>query len=572
MSVSHWRQPVPPAFWHAWVPPRLHRVVRWAAWLAAAGTLIGFSLVVVYALLASRFDMEQAARPPTGTRVLDRNGEEFAMPGARARPLLRREDVPPFLVDALRAREDARFYEHRGVDLRGLTRAFWRNLRDRRFTQGASTLSMQLARNVFGLKQKSIDRKLLEIAVTLRLESRFTKDEILTHYLNTIYFGAGAVGLEQAAQTYFGKSARDLSNGECALVVGIIRGPHVFSPFRNLPAALEQREQTLDRLVAMGLIDRLERDRLAAEPVRLVPESRRATQSSHALQAVRRELDWLLEQLGAAPTGLTVHTTLDAGWQNRLERELALVMARLESDPAWPHPTHAAHPAATEAAYLQCAAVTTEIRTGDILALIGGRDFGHSSFDRSRSSRDLGPVFELIVAAAAADADRPVRSGQPVQTGRSAGPAAVARVARRCGLNGRLADTEDLYRGAAAATPWELSVALATLANDGQRPTASLIREVRDASGTSIFQARPRLVPAVRPAAATAALQVMRSSGSTRTLVGATASERDAWMLRLGPTGATALWLGFDKPVPITTEPRLRALLEEIVRRLQNRQ
>src|SRR5690606_30399074 len=138
--------------------------------------------------------------------------------------------------------------------------------------------------------------------------------------------------IEQAARTYFDKSTRDLSEGECALIVGIIRGPHIFSPFRNLDAAIEQRNQTLNRLVTMGAIDQTKRDRLAAEPVKLVSDDQRETQTSYALQAVRRELDRVLENSDIALGGLHVHTTLDASWQNRLEVELSRAVEDLEDE------------------------------------------------------------------------------------------------------------------------------------------------------------------------------------------------------------------------------------------------
>ena len=358
------------------------------------------------------------------------------LPAVSGRKLVKRADIPDFLVKSLRAREDARFFEHSGVDVRGLTRATVRNLKDRDFTQGASTLSMQLARNTFKMKQKSMHRKLLEIALTLRVEARYTKDEILTHYLNRIYFGAGADGIEQAAHTYFGKTTRDLSDGECAMIVGIIRGPHIFSPFRNLDAAIDQRDQTLNRMIAMGFIDKARRDAIAAEPVKLVDEEQRETQTSYALQAVRRELDRILEDDDIQLGGLQVHTTLDAAWQNRLEIELTHAVEDLEREKTWTHPTEANHVAGTEPAYVQYAAVTTETKTGAMLALIGGRNYSHSRFDRTRSSRDLGSAFEPFVAAAAAERGKLVLPGKPVQTGRQIGPAEVERIAKRCGIAG----------------------------------------------------------------------------------------------------------------------------------------
>lgn len=536
--------------------------------LVAAVAFTGF--VFFYFMLAMRFDLEEVAKLPAGTTYFDRKGEEITAPGGTGRKLVKRGDIPDFLVKSLRAREDARFFEHGGVDVRGLIRATVRNLKDRDFTQGASTLSMQLARNSFKMRQKSLHRKFLEIALTLRVEARYSKDQILTHYLNRIYFGSGANGIEQAAQTYFAKPARDLSDSECALLVGIIRGPHIFSPFRNLDAAVQQRNQTLNRLLTMGLIDQKRRDALAAEPVKLVSENERETQASYALQAVRRELDRILEANNIQLGGLDVFTTLDASWQNRLEVELTRAVEDLELEKSWPHPTHASHAPGTDPAYIQYAAVTTETRTGAVLALIGGRNYRHSRFDRTRSSRDLGSAFEPFVAAAAAERGKLVLPGKPVQTGRQIGPAEVERLAKRCGIAGPFLKTEDLFRGSVAATPMEMSVGLATLGNQGKRPKPYLVREIRDAGGEVIYTSSAALTAALSPSAALDATSVLKRAGSTRSFTGATGSERDAWTLRLGPTGSTAIWLGFDQPAKIASETRLNSLLDEFVKRLGN--
>ncbi|MGL4401532.1 MAG: transglycosylase domain-containing protein [Luteolibacter sp.] len=568
--MSTWR-PIPPLpFWKRWLPDWLHGPVRLLVMLSVIGFVVLSGFVFFYFMLAMRFDMNEVGKLPAGTTFHDRQGVEITAPGGQGRKLVKREDIPDFLVKSLQAREDARFFEHYGVDVRGLLRATVRNIKDRDFTQGASTLSMQLARNSFNMKQKSLHRKFLEIALTLRVEARYTKDEILTHYLNRIYFGAGADGIEQAAQTYFGKSTRDLSDGECALIVGIIRGPHIFSPFRNLDAAIEQRDQTLKRLITMGLIDPSRRDRIAAEPVKLVNEEHRETQTSYALQAVRRELDRVLADGDIQLGGLQVRTTLDSGWQNRLEIELTRAVEDLEREKSWKHPTEANHVSGREPAYIQYAAMTTETKTGATLALIGGRNFTDSRFDRTRSSRDLGSAFEPFIAAAAAERGKLVLPGKPLQTGRQIGPLEVERLAKRCGIAGPFLQTEDLFRGSVAATPLEMSIGLATLGNQGKRARPYLIQEIRDATGEVIYTAKPQLSAALSPAAALDATSVLRRSGGTRTFTGATGSERDAWTLRLGPSGATAIWLGFDKPTAIAPEPRLKSLLEEFVERLGN--
>lgn len=568
--MSTWRPISPPPFWKRWLPEWTHGPITLLFQLGILA-LIGFSaFAFFYFMLAMRFDLDEVAKLPAGTIYHDRSGAEITAPGAASRKLVKREDIPDFLVKSLRAREDARFFEHNGVDFRGLLRATVRNVKDRDFTQGASTLSMQLARNCFKMTQKSLHRKFLEIALTLRVESRYQKDEILTHYLNRIYFGAGADGIEQASRTYFGKATRDLSESECALIVGIIRGPHAFSPLRNPEKAVEQRRQTLNRMLTMGFINAARRDTLAAEPLKLADEDSRETQTSYALQAVRRELDRILDESAIQLGSLHVHTTLDAAWQQRLETELTHAVEDLEKEKTWVHPTPQDHIPGSKPAYVLYAAITTETRSGGILALIGGRNFGHSRLDCTLARRDLGSAFEPFVAAAAAERGKLVLPGKPVQTGRQIGPAEVQRIAKRCGIAGPFLDTEDLFRGSVAATPMEMSIGLATLGNQGKRPQPYLIREIHDAAGEVIYQAKPRLTAALSANAATDATSVLRKSGGTRSFTGATGSERDAWTLRLGPSGATAIWIGFDKPTAIAREPRLKSLLDEFVERLGN--
>ena len=569
--MSTWRAIPPPPFWQRWLPERLHGPLRWLAKLSIIGLVVVSGLAFFYFLLAMRFDLDEVARLPADPIYYDRRGKELPSPAGAGRRLVSRKDIPDFLVQALQAREDARFYQHGGVDVWGLGRATLRNLKDRDFTQGASTLTMQLARNTFDIRAKSLHRKFLEIALTLRIEAHYSKDAILTGYLNRIYVGSGCHGIEQAAQTYFGKATRDLNEGECALIVGIIRGPHLFSPLRHLNAAIEQRNQTLGRMLAMGFITEARRAAISAHPIKLANDDQAEIQPSYALQAIQRELNQILDERDIRLGGLRVDTTLDAAWQERLDTELTRAVAALEQEKSWAHPTHAAYQTGDKPLYVQYAAVTTETCSGAILALIGGRDYQHSRFDRTRSTRDLGSAFEPFVAAAAAERGKLVLPGKPVQTGRQIGPAEVERIAKRCGIAGPfLLQTDDLFRGSVAATPLEMSVGLATLGNKGKRPKPFLIREIRGAEGKSLYTAAADLSPALSPNAALDASSILRRHAGTRCFTGATGSERDAWTLRLGPGGATAIWIGFDLPTVIASERRLKSLLDEFVDRLGN--
>jgi len=568
--MSTWRPLAKTPLWKRYLPAWLHGPLALAFQLLVAAAVIGLGVVFFYFILASRFDMDEVAKLPREAVFLDRTGKELEVAGASGRRMVERGEIPDFMVKALAAREDARFFEHGGVDFRGLARATVRNVKDRDFTQGASTLTMQLARNTYEMRAKSLHRKALEIALTLRIESRYSKDEILTNYLNRIYFGAGAYGVEQAARTYFGKTTAELHPGECAMIVGIIRGPHIFSPLRNMEAAVEQRDQTLARMVDAGFITQQRLEEVKAMEIKLAKEGQSGLRPSYALRQVKRELEKVMEREDITAGGIRVFTTLDAGWQTRLESELERAVVNLEAEKGWPHPRIGAHEAGAEAEYVQFAAVTTETKSGAVLALIGGRDFADSRFDRTHSKRDLGSAFEPFVAAAAAERGKLVLPGRPVQTGRQIGAAEVERLAKRCGISGPFLDTEDLFRGAVAATPMEMSVGLATLGNKGRKPRPHFISRIEDADGNVIYRAKPDTTAALGAQAAQEAVTVLKNSSGTRCFTGATGSERDAWMLRLGPSGSTAIWIGFDEPKKIADEKRVNELLGEFVERLGN--
>lgn len=567
--MSTWRPITKTEFWRRWLPAWMHTPVILFFWAFVCLGLVGLCVVTFYYIQASDFDLDKVGTLPKENIYHDGSGIVIEMSGVGGSKITKRSDIPDDLVHALIAREDASFFEHSGVDFRGLARATVRNIKDRNFTQGASTLTMQLARNTFEMRAKSLHRKALEIALTLRIEGRYSKDEILTSYLNRIYFGSGAYGVQQAAETYFEKPLAELHSGECAMIVGIIRGPHIFSPLRNLDLAIEQRDQTLNRMVDVGYFTRERAEEIKAMKIVLNEKPQQnEVQRSYALRAVKQELEDLMEKENILINGLHVYTTLDMAWQARLEDELNLSVRALETEKGWPYASHANHEIGTVANYVQYAAVTTETKSGAILALIGGRDFSHSTYDRTYAKRDLGSAFEPFVAAAAAERGKLVLPGKPVQTGRQIGAMEVQRLAKRCGISGPFLDTEDLFRGAVSATPMEMSVGLSTLGNKGNKPRPHLIRKITDGDGNTIFQVKIKAQPALSKSAAEDAVSVLKNMSGTRSFMGATGSERDAWVLRLGPSGSTAIWIGFDTPKKISSEQRLKALLEEFVKRL----
>lgn len=540
--------------------------IRWGIRAGLVGLLVVFVLGLFYYVKASRYDLDKVAELPVPNEYYGRDGELLDRESSEMSGTVKRDELSDFFVDCLRVREDERFFEHPGVDLRGLVRASWRNVRDWDFTQGASTLSMQLSRNTYDMREMSLHRKFLEIALTLRMEAAYSKDEILTYYVNRIYFGSGCHGIGSASHTYFGKSVSELHRGEEAMLVGIIRGPHIFSPFRNLNAARDQQHEVLERMVAVGEISESEAREIRGLPIDLVPESERGDDRSYALQAIERELSQIREAEDIRLDGLRVETGLLAGWQMRLETELTEVLRAAESSEHWEHPIHAEHESgAAKIDYLQCAAVTLDYRTGEVLAYVGGRDFLDSRLDRAvRARRDLGAVFEAWIAVAAAERGKRILAGKPVLTGRQLGASEVARLARRCGLGGPFLDTEDLFRGSAAATPMEVATGLATLAHAGRRPDPHLVTRIVAADGRELYRRKTSTTQAISAHAANGALKLFKEHGSSKCFYGATGSRHDAWILRIGPTGATAIWLGFDQPQALGPADRVAALLKRI--------
>lgn len=567
--MSTWRPITEARFWMRWLPVCLHTPLVMMFWASLCLLVVGLGVMFYYYLEASKFDLDEVGKLPKENTYYDRSGKLIDVPDDRAGKNVKRADIPEDLVHALIAREDARFFEHGGVDVRGLARATLRNIKDRNFTQGASTLTMQLARNTFEMRTKSLNRKAVEIALSIRIEGSYSKDEILTNYLNRIYFGSGAYGIEQAAQTYFGKTTSELHAGECAMIAGIIRGPHIYSPLRNFEKAINQRDQTLARMVEAQIITQARADEIKAIKIELNEKSKQnGAQRSYALLAIKEELELLMERENILLNGLKIHSTIDIGWQTRLESELNLAVSGLEKEKGWQHHIHSKHEHGMVVDYVQYAAVTTETKSGEILAYIGGRDYTHSTYDRTNAKRDLGSAFEPFVAAAAAERGKLVLAGKPIQTGRQIGPQEVQRLAMRCGISGPFVNTEDLYRGVVSATPMEMSVGLATLGNKGNKPRPHLIRKITDSDGNVLYHAKLKTQPALSKSAAEDAVGVLKNMSGTRSFTGATGSERDAWVMRLGPSGSTTIWIGFDTPKKIAPEARLNALLDEFVRRL----
>lgn len=525
---NDWEPAKRPSRLPSWIPGWLRFSIRWSYRLCVIGIGLTLSVALLYLTLSYQHDLAGVQEMPERSIIYDVKDRELATLHGESRRVITRKEIPNFFVTALRAREDMRFYEHSGVDFRGLARATLRNLKDGAFTQGASTITMQLARNSFELREKSLHRKAIEVTLSLRIEQRFTKDEILTSYINRIYFGSGCHGLEEAARHYFDLTAAELNRNQCALLVGIIRGPHAFSPLRKPEAALEQRDQVLARLVTERLITENERDLILEEPLSLRSED--DGQRGDALQAVRRHIEQLLEEHDIHHGGLRLRSTIDLDIQKLLEREITHLRDQLVEQP-------------------QIAVVCIDATTGGIRGIVGGRSLEKTTFNRAMDARrDVGSIITPFIFTAAATQDVPLEQDQAVAVGRQLDHSEMVNLIKRFGFEGPFGSGDDLYRGAVSATPLELATAAATLTHGGKRPRTYFVAELRDEEGLLVPETVPSFTSAFQPEDVGKALSVQFPRGQPRILTGTSPARTDVWGLSVGSEHSICLWIGHDNP------------------------
>ena len=418
--------------------------------LGFVGLIIGGILAVIYGVKSGRYDLTQVTRMPERTIVLDRKGNEIGtLHGENRRSIANiHEEVPRYMIDALVMQEDRSFWTHGGIDPRGILRAVAQVFKHHRTTQGASTLTMQLAKNTYNHQERDFDAKLTEMALARRIESTYDKETIITCYLNRVFWGHTFLGLKQAAHGYFNKLPRDLTVGEAAMLAGIICSPNQFSPYRNPSAALVQRNKVLKLMYEHGKITRNEYEFALKEELKTSKPERRGN-DNYALDLVRSEVDHLLSMLDSKDErlkeevvvsgGLRVQTTLDIDLQDDAMREIdARLTAMFEKQKGWKHQTRAQFQALKAIApkeeaekmqpkYLQAACAVIDNATGALLAVVGGRDSTESPLNRAlQSRRQVGSVFKPIVYAAFFErgyGPRSILSDNPIMRGEIAGAA-----------------------------------------------------------------------------------------------------------------------------------------------------
>lgn len=384
-----------------------------------------FAISVTFAILRSQFqhraeefNLDDVTKMESATLVYDRNGEFFGKFFLQNRIPVTSDQISPWMAKAVVSAEDNRFYEHDGVDFWGIVRAALKNYRAGRTKQGASTVTQQLARNSFDLHQKTYERKIIEMFLSQRIEKRFSKDEIMTMYLNRVYFGSGLYGVEAAARGYFGVPAKDLTPAQCAVLAGLLKNPNRLSPWNNPTGSKVARDFVLGRMHDMGY---LTNDEMKQQQESLLVTSRRTNphKVSYAVDYVRQQAIAALGYDRAMNGGFRIYTTLDLGMQRVAESTLRAKLKEIESRPGYSHETYAqfvekfkpyddilrrgGFPGAQPVpSYLQGAVIAYNNATGGILTLVGGREFKHSEYNRAmQARRPAGTAFTPIVLAAA---------------------------------------------------------------------------------------------------------------------------------------------------------------------------
>lgn len=504
------------------------------------------------------------------------------------------QELPKLVPQAVLAMEDARFYEHKGIDPVGLLRALVHNLRDQGGMQGGSTLTQQLTKNLFLNQERTVERKLREAILSLAIERSLSKDRILELYLNEIYLGeaggASVCGLDQAARAYFGKPAARLSLGEAATLGGIVSAPNRYSPLRHPDRAKERRDLTLSRMEALGWASPAAVAAAKAEPLVAHPAqaSRRAP---YLVDAAVERVEALQGEGSTAARGLTIHTTAQPALQRIAERAVAEGGAALDAQ----------HPKAKGA---EIALVAVRVRDGAVVALVGGRSYAGSQFNRAvNARRQVGSITKPLTYLAAFEADRSLSPLSPIDdspierkvSGKSWKPAnydgqykgiitirqALAEsrnvpavlMAERVGhatLQRRnealgLLDATALPAGALGAylaSPLEVAGAYTVFPGRGELAPPRLVEAVTDAEGRAVWQEEAMTLPRASPRAAFLATRLLEAvieegtgrsaakaglRGSVGGKTGTTDEAHDAWFVGFTPELAVAVWVGFDR-------------------------
>jgi penicillin-binding protein 1A len=557
------------------------RLFYWGVVLSIWGVLAVGGVIAYHAAKLPPIDQLAVPKRPPNVAILAGDGTLIANRGETGGSQVPIGELPPYVGKAFVAIEDKRFYGHFGIDPVGLARALSKNLTSGRAQQGGSTLTQQLAKNLFLTQDRTLSRKVQEAILALWLERTYSKDQILELYMNRVYFGSGAYGIEAAAQRYFGKSARALTLGEAAVMAGLVQSPSRLAPNRNPEGAAERATLVLAEMAAQGLIS--EASAKSAKPN--TQEARRRARPGSGNYVADWIMDILDDHVGAIEQDIVVSTTIDPKLQIQAENAVAIAFEpkRLK---------------------LNAGEVAMVIMSpeGAMRAMVGGRDYAQSQFNRAvAAKRQPGSSFKPFVYLTALergltpetlreDAPVNIRGWRPenytreyfgqvtltqalamslntvvVRLNQEVGPKNVVRTAQRLGINSALKANESLALGTSEVAPIELASAYAAFANGGMGVVPHAILEVRTSDGKVIYRRQPQTLGQVADPATIGQLnRMMREtlvSGTAKKAdiqgviaagkTGTTQEHRDAWFVGYTTKLVTAVWVGNDDGEPM---------------------
>lgn len=569
-------------------PPRRKRrrwpwfMLRWGLVLSSWAVLVGLVFLGWLAYdLPDVSRLNEIRKQPSITLLAD-DGTVIATYGDLYGTNVKLEDLPPYLPEAVLATEDRRFYSHFGLDPIGLARAAYINISNWQLSQGGSTITQQLAKNVFLTPARTVRRKGQEMLLALWLERNFTKKQILTLYLNRVYFGAGAYGVDAASRKFFGKPAAQVTPYEAAMLAGLLRAPSLFNPMNDRKTAAGRARLVLDNMVAADYLTEAQADAIAQGKEAAVSYAASGNPGRHFA-------DWVVDQVsgyvGFVDRDLVVVTTLDTRLQAIAESELTKILEEQGAE----------HKVGQ-------AALVSMTPDGAVRAMVGGRDYGGSQFNRATQSlRQPGSAFKAFVFLAAFENgmlpdddmfDGPIKIGnwQPrnyqddyrgdvslreafarslnsvaVQLSERIGRKHVVEAARRLGITSELTTGPSIALGSSGVSLLELTGAYATFDNLGNGVWPRGIEQIRDRDGVLLYQREgsgPGQV--VEPQPVVEMLDVMTSvvqhgTGRVASKIGRPAAgktgtgqdSRDAWFIGFTAELVTGVWMGNDDNSPM---------------------
>ncbi len=530
--------------------------------------------------------------PAETTYIYDINGTLlYSLHDEANRDVVTLNDISPDLKRAVLAIEDSHFFQHHGINPTSVARAFLSNLEEGRTVEGASTLTMQLVKNLFLTPERTMSRKLAEAVLAMRLEQIFEKDQVFEMYLNQVYWGHNSYGAETAARSYFNKSASELTLAEAAMMAGLIQAPEDYSPFVDYQLAKERQSVVLMRMRQLGWITPAEEAAARSQPIVLgqVTSFQRSL-SPYVTEAVVQELSDRFGSDELLRGGMRIQTTVDLEFQAMAEQVVRDNHRRLQAQGLYPD---------------QIALAAVDPRTHYVKAIVGGVDYGESQYNRATQAlRQPGSAFKPIVYYAALASgkyspdstinDSPVsypdgnelyspqnydgsfggtmslrqalsmsRNVPAVKLGQEVGINRIIEVSRILGISSPIEPVTSLPLGSVDLTPLEMAAAYATFASNGWQSETTLIVQVTDSAGNVLLDNTPRPQLVLDPWAAASLNSMLRSvidsgTGTSARLdrpaagkTGTTSSERDIWFVGYVPQLSVAVWMGNDDYRPL---------------------